>query len=122
MQHSLVASAHEFIAERIGRYFSNRGFRVELVENGMDCASRLQCESPDALILDGSLPVTGASGVCLRNDSSIRLPIVLLTDESTGDSELNDYVTRSVTRPTDIETLCRAVGSVFSRNREIERN
>lgn len=120
MRHLVVASAHEFVAEQIGYYFSKRGFRVELVADDEECLGKLQHKSPDALILDDGLPTGGAAGVLnrIRIDSFQRLPVVLLTDQPSDQHAAHQWVSRLVKRPTDIETLFDAVNGVVPRRTE----
>lgn len=63
--------------------FSDAGYRVEIVSDGMACINRLRDTCPDLLLLDHQLPFGGGDGVlaCLREDKAFaRVPVVLFAD------------------------------------------
>jgi CheY-like chemotaxis protein len=79
----LVANADGAMTGLYDAYFSNVGYRVETVSDGLACMSRIRQSLPDLLLLDQELPSGGGEGVlaCLREDNAFaRVPVVLVAD------------------------------------------
>jgi len=79
----LVANSDSPTSGLYDAYFSNVGYRVDTVSDGLACMSRIRQSLPDLLLLDRQLPSGGAEGVlaCLReNDAFGRVPVVIVAD------------------------------------------
>jgi CheY-like chemotaxis protein len=79
----LIAYADRKMASLCDDYFSNAGYRVNTVSDGLTCLARLRHEVPDLLLLDQELPWGGGDGVlaCLREEADFgRVLVVVVTD------------------------------------------
>jgi DNA-binding NtrC family response regulator len=66
----LIANSDAFVRDRCRRYFTNRGYQVELAADGLECLDALSRIPPDILVLEQELLWGGGEGVlaCLRED------------------------------------------------------
>lgn len=79
----LVANADGAMSHLEDRCFSNAGYRIETVRDGLACMNRMRQGLPDLLLLDQELPWGGGDGVlaCLREETAFaRVPVVLVAD------------------------------------------
>ena len=79
----LVANGDGEMAGLYDAFFSNVGYRVETVSDGLACMTRIRESPPDLLLLDQGLPAAGGDGVlaCLREENALmRVPVVLVAD------------------------------------------
>jgi len=79
----LVANSDSPTSGLYHDYFSNVGYRVDTVSDGLACMSRIRQSLPDLLLLDRQLPLGGAEGVlaCLREEDAFgRVPVVMVAD------------------------------------------
>lgn len=115
-RHLLVASARGAMAERIDLFFSRRGYRVNVVHDGVDCVGAMQRLTPSALVLDCDLPWGGAIGVlgCLREGTASKVPVVLLAERPLSESEFGAPVAHCLKSPLDLGLLFEAVDSVLT--------
>ena len=116
MRQLVIASAFDMVAERIQRFFSHRGFRVERADGGVECLGAVKRLLPDVLVLDWNLPWGGGAGVlaCLReNEATAMVPVILLADRYPSDFDVHTPVTRCLKVPVDVGLLHDAVDSVL---------
>jgi DNA-binding response OmpR family regulator len=84
----LVAEGDRSVAEDHCRYFSARGFRVEVVGDGLHCWETLQRYVPQVLILSGDLRWGGGDGVlaAMRQDERLAaMPVLLVLEDGVVD-------------------------------------
>jgi DNA-binding response OmpR family regulator len=111
-RHLLVASASGAVAGRIEQLFSHRGYRVDVVEGGVECLAKIQRMAPDALILDWDLPWGGGAGVlaCLREtDATANRPVILLAGRFARGVDSDAPVAWCLRKPLDMGLLYDAV-------------
>lgn len=119
-RHLLVASAFGAIAQRIEHFFSNRGYRIDTVDGGVDCLREVQRLAPDALILDWDLPWGGGAGVLARLSEirmAIKMPVILLTENIMNimdDPVLQAPITHCLQIPCDVRSLYLAVDAALT--------
>ena len=95
----LVATEFRAVADRIGHFFSQRGYRVVIVDDGVQSLGAVQVRPPDALILDWDLPWGGGAGIlaCLREfKKSTQFPVIVLLDRFSQGMDLCAPVARCV--------------------------
>ena len=81
----LIADSDPTMTELYDSYFSNKGFRVMTVANGLECLEAIRDQIPDILIIEHKLPWGGDDGVieCLHQDYPFASPeIILITSDS----------------------------------------
>jgi DNA-binding response OmpR family regulator len=108
----LIADACFTQAERVGQYFSRRGYEFDVVNDGLECIEKLAHSPPEVLILDWDLPWGGGAGVIARLrdvQQFSRAPVILIGDELTDDMDVREPVVRCLLRPFGIESLHDAV-------------
>lgn len=76
----LIADSDPTMTELYDSYFSNKGFRVLTVANGLECLEAIRDQIPDILIIEHQLPWGGDDGVleCLHQDYPFASPEVIL--------------------------------------------
>ena len=82
----LIADSDTTTLDRCRHFFSNRGYQVDVADNGLHCLESLRRLPPDILVVERELLWGGGDGVlaCLR-ESSPRWPgVVVLTSDQLG--------------------------------------
>ena len=81
----LLANSDASLADIYRRFFSSKGYDVDVAENGLDCLDKIV--GADVVILDLDLPWGGGDGVLarMRDDPLItEIPVVLVASESSA--------------------------------------
>lgn len=116
-RHLMVASAFSSISERIERFFSTRGYQVDVVRGGVECLRGVRRMAPDLLILDWDLPWGGGAGVlaCLHDAEATKtIPVIVLMEGSLKETSVAVPVARCLQLPCGVNSLCRTVESVLA--------
>lgn len=116
MLHVIVASEFHVAAERLRRFFSHRGYTIELVRSGVECLESLNRTLPAVLVLDWNLPWGGGAGVlaCIRETAATAsLPVVLLADRYSNELDVEAPVSQCLGNSADIGSLYEAVDRVL---------
>jgi CheY-like chemotaxis protein len=117
-KHLLIAHAQGALTETIQLYFTLRGYRVEVVTDGLQCIARLQHAQPGALLLDDDLPCGGGDRVLnwIRDDGRcLNISIVVLTHRNCH-KQNGSRVTYWSRNPRDIRTLFKLVYLAFTHS------
>lgn len=115
--HLLVADAYDALTERLRKFFSNLGFRVEAAADGLECVEILRNSRPNVLVLDADLLWGGSDGVLawMRDDaSSSGMPVILMGEQLPPTFDTTEPVVCRLERPFDISVLHEAVISALS--------
>jgi CheY-like chemotaxis protein len=75
----LVAEDNAAIRMMVEQVLKDAGHEVVLAENGLEALQRALMHKPDAVILDGSMPVMDGWEVCRRIRAQTTIPIMMLT-------------------------------------------
>ncbi|MBK8065342.1 MAG: winged helix-turn-helix domain-containing protein [Betaproteobacteria bacterium] len=78
----LVVEDDESLALLLGRVLGRNGFAVSFEARGDAAVARILAESPDAVVLDGSLPGKDGLDVCREVRARYAGPILMLTGRS----------------------------------------
>lgn len=116
-RHLLIADACGALAERLRKFFSSLGFRVDTAADGLECVETLRRSHPNVLVLDAHLPWGGGDGVLawMRDDaSSSRVPVVLMGEQLSSTFDATEPVVCRLERPFDVSVLREAVISTLS--------
>lgn len=117
----LIADDDELISDLLRQRFFLMGYSVLVTRTGNEALARLQADQPDIAILDVVMP--GMDGLSVlkqakRNRTSIRIPVVMLTEQSQKenvlmalDSGAHDYIAK----PFDIDELAARVSGILRR-------
>lgn len=113
----LVAEDNAAIRMMIQQVLEAAGHEVMLAENGLEAFQRALLHQPDAVVLDGSMPVMDGWEVCRRIKERIDVPIMMLTvhaERADRDraqaSGANDFLAK----PFDITDLITKVNNLVS--------
>ena len=75
----LVAEDNAAIRMMVDQVLKDAGHEVVLAENGLEALQRALMHKPDAVILDGSMPIMDGWEVCRRIREQTKIPIMMLT-------------------------------------------
>lgn len=78
----LVAEDNTAIRLMVRQILESEGHTILLAENGLEALQRALGDRPDAVILDGSMPVMDGWEVCRRIREHHNIPIMMLTVHS----------------------------------------
>jgi CheY-like chemotaxis protein len=112
----LVAEDNAAIRMMVEQVLKDAGHQVVLAENGLEALQRALMHKPDAVILDGSMPVMDGWEVCRRIREQTTIPIMMLTvhaeradRERAQTSGANDFLAK----PFDIMDLLTKVNGLL---------
>lgn len=80
--HILVAEDDQFFQKFYNKELTDRGFDVEIAENGVDAIEKLKAKKPDLVVLDIIMPKKNGFQVLedIKSDSSLSgLPILVFS-------------------------------------------
>jgi CheY-like chemotaxis protein len=75
----LVAEDNAAIRMMVHQVLEEEGHEVVLAENGLEALQRVLLHKPDAVVLDGSMPIMDGWEVCRRIRAQSDIPIMMLT-------------------------------------------
>ena len=75
----LIAEDNAAIRLMVHQVLEDEGHDVILAENGLEALQRALLHTPDAVVLDGSMPVMDGWEVCRRLKAQRDVPIMMLT-------------------------------------------
>ncbi len=91
------------LAELVGDYLGREGFRVEIIGDGAEAATRIPEQQPDLVILDVMLPSMDGFEVCKTIRPHFSGPVLMMTARSDEVDEIlgleygaDDYLTKPV--------------------------
>jgi DNA-binding response OmpR family regulator len=112
----LVAEDNAAIRMMVDQVLKDAGHEVVLAENGLEALQRALMHKPDAVILDGSMPIMDGWEVCRRIREQTTIPIMMLTvhaeradRERAQTSGANDFLAK----PFDINELVTKVNGLL---------
>ncbi|HEX6289208.1 MAG TPA: response regulator [Herpetosiphonaceae bacterium] len=112
----LVAEDNAAIRMMVQQVLEDAGHEVVLAENGLEALQRALMHKPDAIVLDGSMPVMDGWEVCRRIREQNATPIMMLTvhaeradRERAHTSGANDFLAK----PFDINELISKVNGLL---------
>ncbi|MFM8262145.1 MAG: response regulator [Pirellula sp.] len=115
----LIADSDPTMTELYESYFSDKGYDVTAVGNGIQCIDAIREQMPDVLVLEHKLPWGGDDGIleCLRQDYPFTSPEVVLLDShgASGQQQRNPHsdVRAHLHKPflmRDLHKLVQSVG------------
>lgn len=116
----LVAANDPLCLDVYGQLFSDHGYAVVTVADGLNCVTQLQRWAPEVLVLESELPWGGATGVLarMREDSDIAAtPVVLVGTSGIPPSDiLSSPVFACLPKPFRLETLLETVADAVTAN------
>ena len=116
----LIAEADANLCGSYARMFAGSGLLVETAADGLDCWSKLQASSPDALVVDIDLLWGGSDGVlaCLREDTDVAVnPAVFVTGNDSPEllsRRAGIAVERCFQKPIEMGTVLNTMSDVFA--------
>lgn len=121
----LVIEDEKEIAELIGVFLEQAGYRVAQAYDGLEGIRLYEKEHPDLVILDVLLPKLDGFSVCraLRQKSDV--PVIMLTALSDEESQLKGYnlmIDEYVTKPFSIGVFLKKVEAVLRRHKNPRGN
>lgn len=75
----LIAEDNAAIRLMVHQVLEDAGHEVMLAENGLEALQRALLDRPDAVVLDGSMPVMDGWEVCRRLKAQRDVPVMMLT-------------------------------------------
>ena len=106
------------LAELVGRYLQNNGFRVSTVGAAESALERVHRDQPDLVILDIGLPGEDGFSLCRRLRPSYQQPILILTARDNDIDHVlglelgaDDYVVK----PIEPRVLLARIGALLRR-------
>ncbi len=121
----LVIEDEKEIAELVGVFLEQAGYRVVQAYDGLEGIRLYEKEHPDLVILDVLLPKLDGFSVCraLRQKSDV--PVIMLTALSDEESQLKGYnlmIDEYVTKPFSIGVFLKKVEAVLRRHKNPRGN
>jgi putative two-component system response regulator len=90
-RHILVVDDNPFVATLLRNALAGEGYRVSVVEDGLEALERVSADPPELILLDIELPHLRGDEVCrrLENDPSTRIiPIIMVTAQGEQENKL----------------------------------
>ncbi len=75
----LIAQDNAAILMMVHHILEDEGHEIVLAENGLEALQRALMHQPDAVVLDGSMPLMDGWEVCRRIKAQRDVPVMLLT-------------------------------------------
>jgi CheY-like chemotaxis protein len=75
----LIAEDNAAIRLMVHQVLEAEGYEVILAENGLEALQRTLLHQPDAVVLDGSMPIMDGWEVCRRIKEQRDVPVMMLT-------------------------------------------
>ncbi len=102
----LIVEDDCLLAEAVGDYFTGKGWKVEMAEDGLKALELLRRKSFHLLLLDVMLPEMDGFAVCREVRKSSDVPVIFITARVLEEDKLNgyslgadDYVTKPFSLP-----------------------
>lgn len=112
----LIAEDNAAIRMMVHQVLEAEGHEIVLAENGLEALQRALLHTPDAVILDGSMPMMDGWEVCRRIKQQRDVPVMMLTvhaeradRERAHQSGANEFLSK----PFDILDLIAKVNSLL---------
>lgn len=112
----LIAEDNAAIRMMVHQILESEGHEVVVAENGLEALQRALLHQPDAVVLDGSMPVMDGWEVCRRIKAQRNIPIMMLTvhaeradRERAQQSGANEFLAK----PFDIVDLISKVNALL---------
>jgi DNA-binding response OmpR family regulator len=119
----LVVDDDESVRQLFRRTLTTAGFVVDVATDGFEGIAAAKRLRPDAILLDGDLPVFDGFEVCRAlkgQDDTASIPIIFVTGMGAPpyrDSALEAGANVFVTKPVDLHQLVKHVRSVTGHER-----
>lgn len=116
----LIAEDNAAIRLMVHQVLESEGHEVLVAENGLEALQRAMLHKPDAVVLDGSMPVMDGWEVCRRIKAQHDIPVMMLTvhaeradRERAHASGANDFLSK----PFDIMDLITKINGLLAPTR-----
>lgn len=112
----LVAEDNAAIRMMVHQVLEDEGHEVILAENGLEALQRALSHKPDAVVLDGSMPIMDGWEVCRRIRAQSDMPIMMLTvhaERADRDRAHTGGANDFLAKPFDIADLVAKVNSLL---------
>jgi len=126
----LVADGNDVLLDLLESFLRDRGHRVTLARDGLECARELRRLLPDVVLLERNLLWGGSDGViALMQDrlGPATPPVILMTDRNDAlhdDDSSPSLVVESLPKPFRLSAITRsldaAVGRIRARSHAVE--
>jgi CheY-like chemotaxis protein len=112
----LVAEDNAAIRMMVHQVLEDEGHEVVLAENGLEALQRVLLHKPDAVVLDGSMPIMDGWEVCRRIRAQSDVPIMMLTvhaERADRDRAQTGGANDFLAKPFDIAELVTKVNGLL---------
>ncbi|MCP4640052.1 MAG: response regulator [bacterium] len=103
----LVVDDEEHIRFALRRWFQNRGFDVDVAEDGAVAVEKCEANDYDVVTMDLEMPrMNGTEAIVAIRQTHPRLPVIVLTGyHRRGESAAEFGATKVLTKPTSLHEL-----------------
>ena len=111
----LIAEDNAAIRMMVHQVLEEEGHDIVLAENGLEALQRTVLHQPDAVVLDGSMPVMDGWEVCRRIKAERDIPVLMLTvhaEQADRDRALRCGANDFLAKPFDIFDLINKVNAL----------
>jgi len=115
----LIVEDDCLLAEAVGDYFTGKGWKVEMAEDGLKALELLRRKSFHLLLLDVMLPEMDGFAVCREVRKSSDVPVIFITARVLEEDKLNGYSLGAddyVTKPFSTRELIARVKANLRRH------
>lgn len=122
----LIADGDTELCEIYQSFLTERGYEVEIAQNGLDCLMKLRAARPTLLVLEQELHWGGGDGVLAwlrEQDGASELPVVLITTGGTsapGAPDLRPPVVKFLPKPFSLTDLLHSVRTAVAKRKDEE--
>jgi len=116
----LIAEDNPAIRMMVQQVLEEEGHEVMLAENGLEALQRTLLYQPDAVVLDGRMPVMDGWEVCRRIKQQRDIPVMMLTvhaERADLDRARANGANDFLSKPFDIADLVAKVNSLLRMHR-----
>ncbi|GAC1359792.1 MAG: hypothetical protein NVS4B8_27190 [Herpetosiphon sp.] len=78
----LLAEDNRTISKLVKAILEQQGYTVTAVDNGLEALQQVLMNRPDAVVLDGKMPVMDGWETCRRIKAQQKTPVMMLTVQS----------------------------------------
>jgi DNA-binding response OmpR family regulator len=119
----LIAEGDAELCEMYRDSLTERGYKVETAQDGLDCLAKLRRAMPAALVLDRALHWGGGDGVLawLREQyASSGIPVVLMATGGYSAPDMEPPVVRFLPKPFALRDLLDSVRAAIAKQKDEE--
>lgn len=118
----LVAEDNAAIRMMVHHVLESEGHDVIIAENGLEALQRTLLHEPDAVVLDGSMPIMDGWEVCRRIKAQRNIPVMMLTvhaERADRQRAAECGADEFLAKPFDIVDLLAKVNALLARRASV---